>query len=83
MYRTIPCDGKCFECRHPDCIANYSATGRTPFEIEQANLVKAKKAESRRREREEKRRNQESSRWYSRWLKKNHIKKESEEPENE
>lgn len=43
MYRTIPCDGQCFTCPYPDCIADYTSMGRTPFEIEQAALVKAKR----------------------------------------
>lgn len=79
MYRTIPCDGKCFECRYPDCIADYAVTGRTPFEIEQAELVKAKNAEARRREQEERRRKKAAARLYSRWLKKNNIKMDPKE----
>nr|WP_317399798.1 hypothetical protein [uncultured Gemmiger sp.] len=79
MYRTIPCDGQCFTCPYPDCIADYTSMGRTPFEIEQAALVKAKKAEARRRAGEERQRQKAVARAYSRWLKRNHIRRDNED----
>lgn len=67
MYRTIPCDGNCFECRHPDCIANYSATGRTPFEIEQAHIREQKKRD----EKAKAAAKAKSDAAFARWLRKN------------
>lgn len=72
MYEVIPCNGDCFNCPYPDCIV--SKLFRTPFEQEQIELVKRKKAEAEKKAKEEAARQRKIDSQYSKWLKKNGIR---------